>query len=313
MRFLAYLLVLAAAGAQAYPTKPVKVIVPFAPGAATDSLARIVSHELQQALGGSFVVDNRAGANGLIAAEAVAKSAPDGYTLFVTTHTTQAANASLYKALPYDPANDFAPVSRLTSSHFVLVVHPALEASNVRELVLQAKARPGKFSYATSNSTSLVSAEWLKALSGIDLVGVPYKANPTAMGDLMSGRIQVMFADQANAVPAIKAGKLKALAVTGAKRALLLPEVPTMQEAGYDGFAINTWAAAYGPAKTPRAVVERLNRAIVAALKKPDIVEKLSGLGYEAHSSTPAELKKFNDEQIELWRRAITAAKITPE
>jgi tripartite-type tricarboxylate transporter receptor subunit TctC len=315
MKYLMYFLwvVSSLVLAQPYPSKAVRVVVPFAPGAATDSLARLMAAELQQALGSVFLVENRAGANGVIAAEFVARSAPDGYTLFVATNTTQAANPSLYRKLPYDPLKDFTAVSRLTSSQFILVVHPGVAAQSVKEFVALLRAQPGKLSYATSNSASLVAMEWLRAAAKLDIVGIAYKSNGTALTDLMGGRIHAMFADQANAVPAIKAGKLRALAVSGQQRTKLLPELPTLQEAGIEGVALNTWAGLFAPARLPPAIVERLNAAIAAALRKPEVIERLSGLGYEAVGSTPAELAAFNKAEVEVWRRAITAARIEPE
>jgi tripartite-type tricarboxylate transporter receptor subunit TctC len=297
-----------------YPATPVRILVPFAAGSSTDGLARVVAHELQLALGGSFIVENRAGASGMLAAEQVRRAEPDGHTLFVTTHTTQAANPSLFKTLPYDPIKDFTAISRLTAGQFVLVVHPSIPARSVDELVALARAQPGKLSYATSNSTSLVAAEWLKALRGLDIVGISYKSNPSAMTDLVAGRVPLMFADQANAVPLIKSSKLRALAVTGQTRSQLVPDVPTMEQAGIAGFALNSWAALYGPAGMPHPIVDKLHAAIAAALKKPDVLEKLTvGFGYEVIGSTPAELTDFNREEVDRWRRAITAAKIEPQ
>ena len=299
--------------AQPYPSKAVRVVVPFAPGAATDSLARLMASELQQALGSVFLVENRAGANGVIAAEFVARAAPDGYTLFVATNTTQAANPSLYRKLPYDPLGDFTPVSRLTSSQFILVVHPGVAAKSVQEWVALVRAQPGRLSYATSNSASLVAMEWLRISAGLEIAGVAYRSNTTALADLMGGRLQAMFADQANAVPAIKAGRLRALAVSGQQRTKLLPELPTMQEAGIEGFALNTWAGVFAPARLSPSIVERLNAVITAALRKPGVIERLAGLGYEAVGSTPEELASFNKSEVEVWRRAVTAAKVEAE
>lgn len=299
---------------QDYPgARAVKLIVPFAPGAATDALARLVGDQLQRALGASFVIDNKPGANGQIAAEYAARSAPDGYTLLVTTNTTQAANRALYKKLTYDPIRDFAPVARLTSAQFVLVVHPALPAKDLHGLIAHAKAQPGKLSYATSNSTSLVSAEWLNTLAGIDLIGIPYKSNATALTDVIAGRVPVMFADLANAAPQIKAGKLCGLAVTGTRRTALLPELPTMQEAGLAGFALNTWAGVFAPSGTPPAVIDKLNAAINAALRQAEVVTRITLLGYDVVTSSPAELGQFNRDEIDTWARAIKAAKIQPE
>ena len=300
--------------AQDYPAgKTVKLVVPFAAGSATDALARVLADQLQQALKGSFVVDNKPGANGQIGAEAVAKALPDGHTLFVTTNTTQAANAALFKRLPYDPQKDFAPVARLTSAQFVLCAVPSLEARDVQELLQLAKANPARLSYATTNSTSLVAAEWLKTLAGIEMLGVPYKSNPNAITDLMAGRVQVMFADLASAVPQIKAGKLRALAVTGNKRSALLPDLPTMQQAGVAGLVLNTWAAVFAPAGTPRPVIERLNATIGTVLRKPEVIERVSVLGYEIVISSPEELARFNRDEIETWARAVRAARIQQE
>lgn len=300
--------------AQNYPANPVKVIVPFAAGASTDGLARVIAHEFQSKLGGAFVVENRPGANGMSAAETVARATPDGYTLFVTTHSSQAANPSLYKNLPYDPVKDFTPIGRMTTGQFVLVVNPSLNVKTLPELIALAKAQPGKLSYATSNSTSLVAAEWLKALTGINIVGVPYRNNNQAITDLMANHVSIMFADQANSVPLVKQGKLTGLATTGRERSPLLPELPTVEEAGVKGFALTSWSGLYGPAGMPPALVEKLNGALNEALKKPEVIDRLSnGFGYELVTSTPAGLGEFNKAEVDLWRRAITAAKIEPQ
>ena len=314
LRVLLSTALLATAHAQDYPAaRAVRLVVPFAAGAATDALARVVADQLQRALGGSFVVDNKPGANGQIAAEAVARSTPDGHTLLVTTHTTQAANPALYKKLAYDPLRDFAPVARLTSAQFVLAVHPSLGLRDVGSLAAHARANRGKLSYATSNSTSLVAAEWLATLAGIEFLGVPYKSNPTALTDLMAGRVQLMFADLANTAPQIKAGKLVGLAVTGTRRTALLPDLPTMQEAGVAGFALNTWAGIFAPAGTPAAVIERLNGAVNAALARAEVRERIVALGYDIVTSSPAELARFNRDEIDTWARAVRAARINPE
>ena len=316
MRALVWCLLLACATIDAaeYPgARPVKLVVPFAAGAATDALARIVADQLQRDLGGSFVVENRAGANGQIAAEAVARAAADGHTLLATTNTTQAANPALYRKLSYDPLKDFAPVARMTSAQFVLCVHPALAVRDVAGLVAHARARPGTLAYATSNSTSLVAAEWLKALAGLDLAGVPYKSNATALTDLMAGRVALMFADLANAVPQVRAGKLVALAVTGKRRSALLPDLPTMEEAGVPGLVLNTWAALYAPAGTPSAIVDRLNGAVNAALARVEVAARVQGLGYEVVTGSAAELGRFHRDEIDIWARAVRAARITPE
>lgn len=312
--FLVAVAGVSSAQAQTYPANPVKVIVPFAAGASTDGLARVIANELQAALGGTFVVENKPGANGMLAAEQVARATPDGYTLFVTTNTSQSAAPSLYKKVNYDPVKDFTPVSRMTMGQFILVVHPSVPARTLTELIALAKAEPGKLTYATSNATSLVSAEWLKALAGLDIVSVPYRSNPAAMTDLLAGRIQMMFADQANSVPLIKEGKLRALASSGASRTQLIDGIPTVQEAGVPGLILNSWAGMFGPAGMPQPIVDQLNTAINAALKKPEVLEKLTvSFGYDVIGSTPAELGEYTKEQVARWRTAITTAKIEPQ
>ena len=299
------------AHAQTYPgARAVKIIVPFAAGSSTDALGRVLADQLQQLIGGSFVVDNIAGANGVIAAQAAARAAPDGYTLFLSTNTTHSANPHLLREPGYDPVKDFAPVSRLTASQFPLVVHPGVPAKNIAELIAYATANPAKLSYATSNSTSLVAAEWFKSLGQLDIVGVPYKSNPVAVTDLLAGRVDMMFMDQASAVPMIKAGKLRVLAVSGAKRAPLLPDVPTVSEAGLAGFALNSWTGLFGPAGLPPPLAQRLSEAVNQALKKTAVIERLQGLGYDVIASTPAGLGQVVAQQFELWGRAIQSAKV---
>jgi tripartite-type tricarboxylate transporter receptor subunit TctC len=297
--------------AQDYPgARPVKILVPFAAGSSTDALGRVVADQLQRALGGSFVVDNQAGANGAIAGQAAARAAADGHTLFLSTNTTHSANPHLARELPYDPLKDFAPISRLTAGQFILVVPAASSARTLAELIALARAQPGKLSYGTSNASSLVAPEWLKALAGLDIVGVPYKSNATAVTDILAARIDLMFMDQANAVPLVKAGKLRALATSGARRAALLPDLPAVAEAGFPGYALNSWTGLFGPAGLPAALATRLSEAVRAALRDPAVVERLQGLGYEVISSSPAELAQVARAQYEIWGRAIAAAKI---
>ena len=296
--------------AQSYPEKPIRVIIPFAAGAGSDITARLVANDMQQRLGTTLVVDNRPGANGMLAAETVARAAPDGYTLFFTTVSTQAANPSLYKKLPYDPIRDFTPVGRISLSQHVLVVHPSVKAASVQDLVLLAKAQPGKLSYATSNAGSLVSSEWLKAMAQVDIVGVPYNSNPTALTDLIAGRTQVMFPDQNSATPHINAGKLRVLAVTGLSRLTTFPEVPTMEEAGFKGFTINVWSGVYGPANMPQSIVQRLSAALDASLRNPATLEKFATAGSVPSPLSPEQFAQFARSELEVWKRAIAAARI---
>jgi tripartite-type tricarboxylate transporter receptor subunit TctC len=301
-----------AASAQEYPSRPVKIIVPFAAGSSTDILARVLAKDFQQRLGQPFIVENKAGADGLIAAQAVISSEADGYTLFVTTHTSQAANVSLFKSLPYDPLTDFSPISRLTSGQFILAVNPAVAVKSVDELIRHIKANPGKFSYATANSTSTVAMAWLAALKNLDVVRVNYASAPRAMADLLANHVQITFGDQANTAPLVQDGRLTGLAVTGANRSELVPALPTMREAGVNELVLNSWAALYGPAKLPNAIVDKLNKAVLAAYRETEVVTALKAAGYDLVTSTPAELAAFNTQQIEVWRTAVTLGKIEP-
>ena len=309
---IALLSVCHAARAQDYPSRAVKIIVPFAAGSSTDILARVLAKDFQQRLGQPFIVENKAGADGLIGAQAVTGAEADGYTLFVTTHTSQAANVSLFKSLPYDPQKDFSPISRLTSGQFILAVNPTLSVKSVGELIAHIKANPGKFSYATANSTSTVAMAWLAALKELDVVRVNYASAPRAMADLLANHVQLTFGDQANTAPLVADGRLTGLAVTGASRSELVPTLPTMQEAGVNDLVLNSWAALYGPAKLSPAIIEKLNKAVLAAYRESEVITALKAAGYDLVTSTPGELAAFNRQQIEVWRTAVTLGKIEP-
>jgi len=302
----------AAAAAEPYPTKPIRLIVPFAPGSATDSVARIVAQELSQRLGQNVIVDDKPGANGQIAAVAVARSAPDGYTLFMTTNTTQAANQHLYKSLPYDPVKDFDPVVRTGTLPFVLVVTPSLPANSTAELVAYARANPGKLTYAAASSTSLVGAETINTIGKVDLIRVNYKASPQAMLDLVAGRVQVMVADFTTAMPHVKAGKLRALAVTTAKRSALLPGVPPMADT-LKGFDVTSWNGVFVPAGTPKEIVARIASDTLAALARPDLRQKLAVLGFEVDPLDTEPFGRYVREQIAYWGKLVRDAGIQPE
>lgn len=300
------------ASAQDYPSRPVKIIVPFAAGSSTDLLARVLAKDFQRQFGQPFIIENKAGADGQIAAQAVVTAEADGYTLFVTTHTSQAANVSLFKSLPYDPLKDFSPISRLTSGQFILAVNPTVPAKTVDELVSYIKANPGKLSYATANSTSTVAMAWLAALKDLDIVRVNYTSAPRAVADLLANHVQLTFGDQANTAPLVQDGRLTGLAVTGSRRSELVPTLPTMQEAGVNELVLNSWAALYGPAKLPAALVDKLNKAVLAAYREADVVKALKAAGYDLVSSTPDELAAFNKQQVEVWRTAVKLGKIEP-
>ncbi|HZP89106.1 MAG TPA: tripartite tricarboxylate transporter substrate binding protein [Burkholderiales bacterium] len=298
--------------ADTYPSKTIRLVVPFAAGSATDSAGRLFAQELSKRLGQQVIVDNRAGAFGQIAAELVARSAPDGYTLFMTTNTTHAANPHLFRSLNYDPIKDFVPVARLGILPFMVVVPPGMPAKSMGELITYARANPGSLSYAHPSSASLVAMETIKRLAKIDMVGVQYKASPQAMIDLIAGRVQVMAADFATAVPQVRAGKLRVLAVTGAKRSALLPDVPPVADT-LPGFDIVSWNGLFLPAGTPPAIVDRLARASLDILSQAENKAKLAALGYEVDPQPPEAFGRYVRDQILVWGKLIQAAGIPKE
>ena len=280
--------------AQAYPVRPVRMVVAFPPGGSTDLSARALGEKLAAALGQPFVIENKPGASGNIGAEGVAKSAPDGYTLFMAA-TSFATAPAFSSNLPWDPVKDFAPVSMVATVPIILVIHPAVPASNARELIAYAKANPGKLNLASPGAATLarLTGELFKQAAGIDLVLVHYKGGPPAVADLLGGQAQVMFANISDVITQVKAGKLRALAVTTAKRSAIAPELPTLAESALPGFEVSTWQAVMAPAGTPRDIVQRLNAEIVKAMALPEVREKFLSFGTDAASSTPEELGRF--------------------
>ena len=298
------------ASAQApYPNRTITLVLPFAAGSGTDTTTRIISKELSTALGVGMVIDNKAGANGSIAASYVARSAPDGYTLFVTTNTTHSANPYLLKTLSYDPMKDFTPIARTGDLPFMLVIHPDIPAKSVAELIALAKKEPGKYSYASGSSSAIVSGATFARLAGIDLLHVPYKSSPPALTDLMAGRTSMMFIDVLTGLPHVKAGALRALAVTTKQKSALLPELPTMDET-VKGFDITSWQGYLGPANLPKDIVTRLNAEIRKIVERPEVKAQLAERGMEAFSQTPAEFEQFLKDQLVLWEKLITDAGI---
>jgi tripartite-type tricarboxylate transporter receptor subunit TctC len=298
--------------AQAYPSKPIKMVVPFAPGSATDSAARVVSQALADRLKQAVVVDNRPGASGIIAAELVAKSAPDGYTLFMTTNTTHSANPSMFKKLPYDPIKDFAPIILVGELPFVLVVNNDLPVKTVNELVAYAKKNPGKLSFPYASSTAQVSGETLRVMTKIEAVGIPYKSSPQATTDLMAGQTQFFITDLATSLQHIRAGKMRAIAVTP-RRTKLLPGIPAMDEA-LPGFDLISWNGILAPAGTPPDIVNKLNADLKAVLTQPDVRERLEGLGFDVTgTSSPAQFADFLKREIAKWAKWVKDANIEPE
>lgn len=319
MRFthtaLATALMLAcSAAAQNYPSKPIRMVVVSTPGGSVDTLARMVGPKLAEKWGQQVVVDNRPGAGGAIAGELVARAAPDGYTLLIGTIASLGTNVSLQKKLPYDPVKDFSPVTLVATQNLMLLIHPSVPAKTVRELVRLAKAQPGKLSFASAgNGTGgHLSGELFRMLAGIDMLHIPYKGVAPALIDVVSGQVSMTFASILSGQPQYKSGKLRALAVTGAKRSAAVPELPTMMEAGVKDYESATWYGIAAPAGTPQEIVAKLNAEIVAILKSPEMHDRLSKEGADPVGNSPAEFGKFIQSEIEKWRKVIRAAGITP-
>ena len=314
LRLLMTLLICVAGSvcAQTYPTKPVKVVVPFGAGSATDTVARQVGQLLSEALGQQFIVDNKPGANGSIGAEFVAKAAPDGYTLIMSTNTPHAANPSLMKKINYDPVKDFVPIVRVANIPFVLVVNNDVAAISLDELVALVRKQPGKYSYASGSSGSIISGAALATGAKIDLLHVPYKSIPPGLTDVIGGQVSMIFADLVTGLPQIKAGKVRALAVTSAEPSALLPAVPPMASV-VKGFELVAWFALFAPANTPADIVKKLNAEVVKALARQEIRDRLAASGLTVQTSTPEQLAAFQKSEISKWATMAKDAGIQPE
>jgi tripartite-type tricarboxylate transporter receptor subunit TctC len=298
----------------AYPNKPVRIVVPFAAGSGTDITARMLAEELTRSMGQNFLIDNKPGASAQIAADAVAKSAPDGYTLFLTTNTSHSANPYLFKKLPYDPVKDFTPIARTIFLPFMLVVDPKLPIKNVADLVDYARANPGKVSYGYGNSTGQVAGAALAGAAKLSLNAVPYKSTPPAMTDIIGGTITFMFVDLAAGRENVRAGRLNAIAMSTEKRSTLMPEIPAVAEtSGFAGFDLTSWGGCFGPAGMPREIVVKLNAELLKILDRKEIRERLASIGAEAAPSSPDELGEFVLAQLADWGRKIREAGIQPE
>lgn len=290
-----------------YPDKPVRIVVPFAAGGAVDILTRLLSQPLSQGLGQQVIVDPRPGAGGNLGSDHVAKSAPDGYTLVMATTGTHTINPGLYTKMPFDAVKDFRTITVIASVPNLLVVHPSVPAQSVAELVALAKAKPGQLSFASfGNGTSNhLSGELLKAEAGIDIVHVPYKSAPQAVADLVSGQVALAFVNAPLALPQVQAGKLRALAVTGAKRSPAAPDLPTMAEAGLPGFIVESWYGLMAPAATPDAIIARMHKESVAALSRPELKDAFAKQGADVETSTPAEFAGMVKRDIARWGEVI--------
>jgi len=290
--------------AQPYPTKPIKLVAPSTPGDAPDVIARLVADKLSTALGQQVVVENRPGAGGVVGSDYVAKAVPDGYTLIMGNAGSHGINAAVYSKLPYDIQRDFAPVSQVAVAPNVMVINPSVPASTLAEFIAYAKANPGKLSYASggNGSSAHMSMELFKSMSGIDIQHVPYKGSSPALTDVVSGQVVAFIGNMPPTVPLIKAGKLRAIAVTTKSRSALMPELPTITEAGLPGFETVAWFGVLAPAGTPPEVVNRLSAEIAKIAKSPEIREKLVAMGAEPVGSTPEEFKAVIDRDIAKWK-----------
>ena len=306
----AFLLCCATAAAQPYPTKPIRWIIPFAPGGGNDLIARIIGQRLTGIWGQAVIVDNRPGAGGNIAAEITARSAPDGYTAFQFNVANTIA-ASLYKNLRYDPIKDFAPVTQIAASPFILVVHPGVPVKTVAELIAAAKQAPGQLTYGSSGTggSTHLAMELFKVMTGTDFVHVPYGGAGPALIDVMGGRIQLLMAPPAVALPQVVAGKVRGLAVTGSKRVALIPDLPTIAEAGVPGYESSAWYGLVLPSRTPAAIVTTFNSAVVRVLRESDVEQKMVANGMQIVASSPSQFAAFIREELAKWARVVKVSK----
>ena len=300
-----------AAWAQSWPSKPIRLVVTYPPGGGADIMARLVSPKVSQSVGQSVLVENRPGATGQIAADLVAKSAPDGYTLMLDA-SSFVVNPSIYPSLPYDPEKAFAPITLLARFPNMLVVTPSFAAKSVADLVAMARAKPGQIAFASSGNGSAqhLAAELFRQRAGIDMVHVPYKGGALAMTDVMAGQVPVFFANMASGLQHVKSGRLRALAVTGGARSASLPDTPTLAEAGVTGAEVYEWNAVFAPAGTPTGIVRRLHGEIASALRQADVSERITALGGEIVASSPEDTARYLKEQTALWSRIVKTAGI---
>ena len=306
---------LSADAPEAWPTKRITYVVPFAPGGNTDTLARIISEKLTGTLGQPVIVDNKPGAGGNIGSDFVAKAKPDGYTILGGTISSHAINSSIYPKMPYDATKDFEPITLIASSPLVLAVPANSPYKTAKDLLAAAKAKPGDLTFASAGTGTSphLAGELLKSVAHVDVTHVPYKGSGPAVTDLIAGHVQFMFDTALIVGPHIKAGKLRPLAVTSSKRVKTLPDVPTLVEAGVPGYEIGSWQAIFAPAGTPKPIVQKLNTSIVGVLKMPDVQERLAGLGMDTVAGTPDELGRFQKDEVVKWSKIVKEANIKPE
>ncbi|HKU99480.1 MAG TPA: tripartite tricarboxylate transporter substrate binding protein [Vineibacter sp.] len=301
------------ARAQTYPGGPIRIVVPFAAGSATDTGARHISEGLNKLWGVPAVVENKAGGNGAIAAEIVARAKPDGQTLFVTSNTAVASNVAMFKSLSYDPLKDFEPLTAIGSAPTFLMIHPSLPVTDVKGLVALAKQQPGKLNFASGSASTRISGEMLKWKTGIDIVHVPYKSTPLGLQDLVAGHVQIMFTDPVTGLPQVKAGTVRCLGTSSRQRYRLTPDIPTMIEQGLEGFELGSWTAVYAPAGLPVAVRDKLHAALVQIISDPAYVKRQAESGSEISPTSPDDLRRIQLAEIQIYRDIMKAAGIEPE
>lgn len=295
---------------QAYPTKPIRIVVPLSAGGTTDVVMRLISPKLSESLGQQVVIDNRPGAGGNIGANVVAKATPDGYTLLMGTSSSHGTNVTLYSKMPYDAVNDFTPITLVGYVPFIMMVHPSLGVTSVKELIALAKSKPGQINYASSGNgtSSHLGMEMLKTMAGIDLIHIPYKGTAPANQDLLAGHVSIQFDGVPAALPFIRSGKVRGLAVTSPKRISAAPELPTIAESGVPGFEYTAWVGIMAPAGIPREIVARLNTEITRILNLPEIKDRLLALGFEAAPSTPEQFATHIKTEIAKWEKVVKAS-----
>ncbi len=296
-----------------YPSRPITLIAVFGPGSASDTICRIIADRLGPAIGQPVVVEDRPGADGALAALYVHHQAADGYTLLMATNSPLSADPFLHKDVNYDPQRDFVPITRVGSFTLMLVVNPDLPVHSVKDLIAYGKANPGQLSFASGNTAGIVAGDTLAKWAEISMLHVPYKSTPPALADIIAGRVSMMFADFTTAIPHVKAGKLRALAVTRIRRSSLFPDLPTMDEAGITGFDLDAWAGIVAPTGTPPEIVTKLNDALRKIIDSPDVQAKFKNVGFEGFSSTPGEFKDFIKVQLGKWSKMVKDAGIQPD
>ncbi len=311
---LSLALLVGAAVAQNYPAKPVRIVVPFAPGGGVDLTARILAQKLTERAGQSFIVENRTGASGIIGMEYVAKAAPDGYTLVVGSQTTQAVVPAMYGKLNYDTARDFAAVTEIAVSPLLIVVHPSLPVKSVKDLIALAKVRPGQLTFgAASGGTPHMAGELFKLVAKVDLLFVPYKGEGPAIADAMGGQISMVFSNLPVALPQAQGGRLRALAVTSSRRVSTAPDIPTAAESGLPRYEASTWFGLFAPAATPREIIMKLNADAVGALNVPDVKERMAGQGLFVVANTPEQFADFLKVEIPRWAKVVKDSGVKPQ